>query len=321
MSAFNPFGIASRKSPLAQTQSRLVRDLLARAAGTNGADIAEQFPIETFVTTGDQNLAGSLAEIGGKGLFTKEVEAALLSGSARFAVHSMKDMPAEMPEGLVIAAIPLREDPRDCFISMAAASPEELPDGARIGAASVRRIAQILSRRPDLQPQTLRGNVATRLEKLRAGEVEATFLALSGLKRLGASDEATKILSTEEMLPAVGQGALCIQARSDDTQALELARKINCPQTEVCVSMERAFLASLDGSCRTPIAGLAQFENETVVFRGEVLSLDGSERFTVERKSKLSPQDITAAKAVGVDAANELREKAGASFFERLQLP
>ena len=316
-----PFAIASRRSPLAQAQTRLIQGQLAAAAGVapDGQDAA--LPIATFVTSGDKNLTGSLADIGGKGLFTKEIEEALLSGAARFAVHSMKDMPAETPAGLVTAAIPQREDPRDGFISYLASSPWELPQNATIGAASVRRIAQILHRRPDLKPRTLRGNVGTRLEKLKNREADATFLALAGLNRLGLAGEATMILSPEDMLPAVGQGALCIQARADDEEALSLAQKIACPQTTLCVAIERAFLASLDGSCRTPIAGLALYAGGEVWFRGEILSHDGAERFSVERRIALGTDELDAATQLGRAAANELRAKAGADFMAKIQSP
>jgi len=308
------FAIASRKSPLAQIQAQEVGKLLAKALGSD----EKALPLKTYISSGDKNLSGSLADIGGKGLFTKEVEEALIKGEARFAVHSMKDMPAELPQGLVLAAIPRREDPRDCFLSPRAESPWELPQGATIGAASVRRIAQVLAKRPDLKTTTLRGNVQTRLEKLERGDADATFLALAGLKRLGLEARATKILDPDEMLPAVGQGALCIEARAGDEEALALAAKINCPETAMCVSVERAFLAKLDGSCRTPIGGLAVFEEDHLRFRGEVLSLDGAERFFVERRFPRAGLERKAAEKLGEDAAQEILDAAGKDFFERL---
>lgn len=320
MSNQNLFAVASRQSPLAQVQARHVRGLIASVLGLGADDLDARLPIKTFVTTGDQKLSGSLAEIGGKGLFTKEVEAALLSGDARFAVHSMKDMPAEHPEGLITAAIPLREDPRDCFLSPKAQTPWDLPEGAVIGAASVRRIAQTLRRRPDLKTVALRGNVATRLEKLGAGEADATFLALAGLKRLGLEEKATRILDPEEMLPAVGQGALCIQTREDDEEARALVQKIACPETTICVEVERAFLAGLDGSCRTPIAGFARIENGVVRFRGELLSLDGREHFETARSFDYSPHDLDGATEMGANAAREIRGAAGEEFFKGLSL-
>jgi len=317
----NNFAIASRQSPLAQVQARHVRGLIAAELGLESAAAEKRMPIQTFVSAGDRNLSGPLAEIGGKGLFTKEVEDALLSGAARFAVHSMKDMPAAHPPGLVTAAIPPREDPRDCFLSPRADSPWDLPQGARIGAASVRRIAQILSRRPDLDTVVLRGNVATRLNKLAAGDADATFLALAGLRRLGLEDRATRVLDPlEDMLPAVGQGALCIQAREDDAEALALARKIACPETTICLEAERAFLAGLDGSCRTPIAGLARVEAGVVTFRGELLSLDGRRRFAASREFAYDPEGAAHAASVGAEAAREIRDAAGEAFFEELSL-
>ncbi len=310
------FPIASRRSPLAMAQAELVRAMVAQAAGI----AADRAPVKDFVSTGDKNLSGSLAEIGGKGLFTKEIEDALLSGEARFAVHSMKDMPAVSPPGLVTAAIPAREDPCDVFISPVAASPWDLPQGAKIGSASVRRLAQVLARRPDLQPVTLRGNVGTRLEKLKNGEADATFLALAGLNRLGMADVATAILPPQEMLPAVGQGALCVQAREDDLEALEIAVAFTCTKTSICVAVERAFLAGLDGSCKTPIAGLAVVDAGDIRFRGELLSLDGRERFNAERHIPFT-DNIEKAMRLGADAANEIRSAAGEEFFKRLELP
>ena len=297
-----------------------MRGLIAAAMELDVEDIDARMPVRTYVSTGDRNLSGPLAEIGGKGLFTKEVEEALLSGAARFAVHSMKDMPAAHPDGLVTAAIPPREDPRDCFLSPRAGTPWDLPQGARIGAASVRRIAQVLRRRPDLETVALRGNVATRLDKLEAGDADATFLALAGLKRLGLEEKATRVLEPDEMLPAVGQGALCVQAREDDDEARVLARRIACPETTICVAAERAFLAGLDGSCRTPIAGLARVEGGVVRFRGELLSLDGRERFETARVFDYDPQGVDAAAAAGAEAAREIRAAAGEDFFKRLAL-
>ncbi len=308
------FAIATRRSPLAMAQARLVQAMAAKAAGIDAARV----PVRDYVSSGDRNLTGSLADIGGKGLFTKEIEEALLSGAARFAVHSMKDMPAESPAGLVLAAVPAREDPRDVFISHIAANPWDLPPGARIGSASVRRQAQVLARRPDLKTVVLRGNVGTRLEKLARGEAEATFLALAGLKRLDLEGHATAIMATDEMLPAVGQGALCVQARADDKEALAIAAQFNCPGTAACVAVERAFLAGLDGSCRTPIAGLARIEQGEIRFRGELLSPDGGVRYTAEKKIPYTDNCEAAAKAAGAAAAAELRGQAGESFFRSL---
>ncbi len=311
-----PLAIASRRSPLALAQARIVQSLVMKAAGVKEA----KAPIRDYVSTGDRNLAGSLAEVGGKGLFTKEIEEALLTGAARFAVHSMKDMPADSPEGLVTAAIPAREDPRDVFISHVAETPWDLPQGARVGTASVRRAAQLLARRPDLRIVTLRGNVGTRLDKLERGEAEATFLALAGLNRLNLEDHATTIMAIDEMLPAVGQGALCVQTREDDEEARKIAASFNCPKTSACVAVERAFLAGLDGSCRTPIAGLAVVEGGEIVFRGEVLSLDGAEHYATGHRLKYFEHCENEAAETGARAANEIRAAAGEPFFRRLAL-
>jgi hydroxymethylbilane synthase len=312
--ADQPFAIASRRSPLALAQARLVQAMIARAASVS----VEDAPIRDYVSSGDRNLSGSLADIGGKGLFTKEIEDALLSGAARFAVHSMKDMPPETPPGLVTAAIPARENPRDVFISSVAASPWDLPQGARVGTASVRRAAQLLARRPDLVTAPLRGNVGTRLEKLEHGEADATFLALAGLKRLGMEGHATAIMSIDEMLPAAGQGALCVQTRKGDDEARAIAASFNCNKTSLCVQMERAFLAGLDGSCRTPIAALAVIEGGQVQFRGELLSLDGAQVFRTSRTVPYTEECAVKAMAAGSEAAAEIRAQAGDDFFDVL---
>ncbi|MFC2951435.1 hydroxymethylbilane synthase [Marinicaulis aureus] len=314
MSKEKTFAIASRRSPLALAQARQIQAMIVKAAGIS----PEAAPLQEYVSSGDRNLQGSLADIGGKGLFTKEIEEALLSGAARFAVHSMKDMPAESPPGLVTAAIPAREDPRDVFISYIAQTPWDLPEGAKVGTASVRRAAQLLSRRPDVETVPLRGNVGTRLDKLERGEAAATFLALAGLNRLELEGHATAIMAIDEMLPAVGQGALCVQTREDDVEAREIAASFNCAQTSVCVIMERAFLTGLDGSCRTPIGGLAIVQDGEVRFRGELLSLDGRERYVTNRRLPYTDDCAMAAARTGAEAALELREKAGPDFFKRL---
>ncbi len=281
MTASHSFPIATRRSPLAQAQALLVKDQLIAATANMGQ---YNFDIETFVSTGDQRLVGSLADVGGKGLFTKEIEQALLDGEARIAVHSMKDMPVLMAPGLVLGAIPAREDPRDSFICDLASTPDDLPQGAILGTASVRRAAQSLRRRPDLKIIPLRGNIGTRLEKIRLGVADATFLAEAGLKRAHRTDVARHILAPELMLPALGQGALCIQVRADDPEALALVRLLACEETEICLAGERAFLAELDGSCRTPLAGLATLDGGEVSFKAELLSLDGSYKIDTEIK-------------------------------------
>lgn len=314
---FEVFAIATRRSPLAVAQTQIVQKALAAAAGVNLDKVDEVFPLATFVTEGDRNLVGSLADVGGKGLFTKEIESALIARTARFAIHSLKDMPVVSPPGLVVAAIPAREDPRDCFISEIAPTIEALPDGAAIGAASVRRIAQARALRPDLRSVVLRGNVQTRLEKLRRGDADATFLALAGLNRLGAASAATKILTPDEMLPAPGQGALCVQARADDEAALALAAQIHCRATAAAVAVERAFLAGLDGSCRTPIAAYAAQAGEKLKFRGALYSLDGAEQYFAEAEID-AHADEDALVALGAKAATDVRASAGQAFFDKL---
>ncbi|MEM1409708.1 MAG: hydroxymethylbilane synthase [Pseudomonadota bacterium] len=275
-----PITLVSRQSPLAVAQAVAIRAMLGKAARVPPEDWETAFPLQTHVTTGDKNLASSLSEVGGKGLFVKEIEAALINGSARIAIHSMKDMPAIMPEGLVLAAIPPREDPRDAFVTLQGEPLSAIAAGARIGTSSVRRGAQLRRLRDDIEVVPFRGNVGTRLSKLSDGVAEGTFLAEAGLRRLGHDEVKRVPMATDEMLPALGQGVLCIQTREDDTEARALCERINCPDTERVSCVERAFLKALDGSCRTPMAGLAELTGDTMRFRAEILSLDGSEAQT-----------------------------------------
>jgi hydroxymethylbilane synthase len=267
--------IGTRKSPLAVAQARLVAAML-------GVE-AEIIPM---TTTGDQ-LTGPLTEEGGKGLFTKELEEALLAHTIDIAVHSAKDMQTTLPAGLVLACVPEREDVRDVLIG--AASIAALPQGAVLGSASLRRSAQALRQRPDLKIINLRGNVQTRLDKIKKGEAHATLLALAGLKRLGISPLPGTPLSVDEMLPAVAQGALGIECRKDDTQTQTLLAQINHAPSMTAVICERALLRALDGSCRTPIAGLATLENKMLRLRGMLLSPDGKQCWQVDEKA--APQD------------------------------
>ena len=288
-------------------QASLVKSGLLDAHG----DLSdEDVEIVTVTTKGDKILDRPLAELGGKGLFTQEIEAGLLNGSLDMAVHSMKDLETALPDGLAIACMLEREDVRDTFISRGGTRLEDLAPGSIVGTASLRRQAQIRHRRPDLGVEIMRGNVQTRLKKLRDGVADATLLALAGLKRLGLEGEATQILDTDEMLPAVAQGAIGIETRTDDERALGLLAPLKHRATETCVTAERAMLASLDGSCRTPLAGLATIEGGSLTLRGEVLRLDGSERLTAERTG--SPED---AEALGRDAGDELHGRAGPGFF------
>jgi hydroxymethylbilane synthase len=271
------FTLGTRGSPLALAQANEARRLLAAAHGWQ----IERIAIQVIRTSGDRIQDRPLAEAGGKGLFTKEIDAALLAGAIDAAVHSAKDLPSLMPEGVAIAACLKREDVRDALVSAFADTIEGLPHGATFGAASLRRQAQALALRPDLRPELLRGNVETRLKKAEAGAVGATLLALAGLKRLGLSHRARAVLDIDAFLPAPGQGAIAITARRADERALSPLASISHAATWAALVAERAFLAELEGSCRTPIAGLAQIEAARLRFRGEVLRLDGSERFAV----------------------------------------
>ncbi|MDP7164642.1 MAG: hydroxymethylbilane synthase [Alphaproteobacteria bacterium] len=299
--------IGTRGSPLALAQANEVRHRLTAAHGDLPAQAIE---IVVISTSGDRVQDRPLAEIGGKGLFTLEIEQGLLSGGIDLAVHSMKDMPTELPAGLDIPCLLPREDARDVLISQNAAGLDELPPGAVIGSASLRRRAQLLHRRPDLQMVNFRGNVETRLQKVAAGEVDATLLALAGLKRLGLAGRGEIVIEPEVMLPAVAQGAIGIECRSDDTRILALLAPLNDAATATCVAAERGLLAALDGSCRTPIAGHAVLAGQDLHLRALVLRPDGSEMLETERRGKGNQ-----ATALGRDAGQELRRRAGPDFF------
>jgi hydroxymethylbilane synthase len=302
-----PLRLGTRGSPLALAQARETRERLMAAHG-----LAEDaFEIVVIRTTGDRVTDRPLGEIGGKGLFTKEIEEALLAGAVDLAVHSMKDMPALLPPGLEIACLLPREDPRDAFVSLAHASLAAMPEGAVVGTSSLRRRAQLLHRRPGLRVVEFRGNVQTRLRKLEEGLAEATFLASAGLRRLGREDIIRAVIEPEEMLPAVAQGAIGIEIRAADQATRALLAPIHDGPTGVRIAAERAFLAELDGSCRTPIAGLAEIAGGRLRLRGEIIRPDGSERLATERNGPL-----TDAAVMGADAARELRRRAGPGFFE-----
>lgn len=266
--------IGTRGSPLALYQAHLVQRLLAETSGRP----AQHFPVRILKTSGDR-LKGNLRDFGGKGLFTKELEEALVTGEIDIAVHSMKDVPTVGQDSLEVAAILPREDPRDAFISKKYAKLDDLPEGALVGSASIRRRAQLSAIRPDIQYCLLRGNVGTRLQKLADEVCDATFLACAGLKRLDQEDVITEVISTERMLPAPAQGAIGIEIRKSDTLARELITPLNSEASELCITAERAFLRALDGSCRTPIAALAVWDGKTMNFKGEVVAKDGSSRF------------------------------------------
>ena len=298
--------IGSRGSPLALVQAREVQSRLAAAAAIDPARIE----IKVIRTTGDVVQDRPLADAGGKGLFTKEIEEALLAGAIDLAVHSSKDLPTVLPAGLILACFLPREDARDAFIGRNAKTLHELPRGAVVGTASPRRQAFVRRLRPDVRVVTLRGNVETRLRKLDAGEVDATLLAVAGLKRLGLLSAATAILDVDEFIPAVGQGAIGIETRADDTKTRALVAAIDDADTACAVAAERAFLAVLDGSCRTPIGGHATITGEKLRFRGIIVKPDGSEAFEALREGRRE-----AAAELGADAGRELHERASADFF------
>lgn len=298
--------IGTRGSPLALAQAHEVRGRLAAAHGVD----PDSIEVRIIRTSGDVIVDRPLAEVGGKGLFTKEIEQALFGCNVDLAVHSAKDMETALPPGLVIAAVLPREDVRDAFISRKAATLAALPAGAVVGTASLRRQAIVRRLRPDLRVVSLRGNVQTRLTKLDAGEVDATMLALAGLKRLGLADAATAIFSTDEFLPAVGQGAIAIEARENDSRTRDLLASLNDADTMMALTAERALLAALDGSCRTPIAGHAAVAGDALTLRARIVKPDGSADHATARTGAVS-----AAAALGRDAGAELKARAGPGFF------
>lgn len=264
-----PIRIGTRGSRLALTQAGIVRDLLAREGNES--------EIVVVKTSGDRIQDRPLADAGGKGLFTKELEEALYADEADIAVHSMKDVPAHLPNGLMLGAFLPREDPRDVLVSNKQYALTSLPPSAIVGTSSVRRRAQLLRARRDVEPVTLRGNVDTRLAKLDAGNFEAVILAFAGLKRLGFEGRPAVVLDATEWLPSPAQGAIGIELRSNDERTREAIAKLDHEPTAVALACERAFLAALDGSCRTPLAALATLDGDMLKFRGEVLALDGRE--------------------------------------------
>jgi len=298
--------LGSRGSPLALAQSRLVAAMLARSTG-KGADA---FPIESFMTSGDR-IQGRLQDAGGKGLFTKELDEALLAGRIDAAVHSMKDLPTRMPAGIVLACVPAREDQRDAFIATRAKSLMDLPKGATVGTASLRRQAQTLHLRPDLKVEMLRGRVETRLAKIESGAFDATYLALAGLKRLGLEGHAASIVDSEQMPPAPGQGALAITARANDEKTLALLAPLNILEHAITTTAERSFLEALDGSCRTPIAAMAVISGGQLSFLGEVLTPDGRHCWRRHESVALEGDGMATARALGLRLGAEIKAEAG----------
>jgi len=310
--AVKPFVIGTRGSPLALAQAYETKRLLGvHFPDEFGSD--ESVEIKKIMTKGDSILNQALSEIGGKGLFTKELDVALLENEVDICVHSMKDVPTWLPGGTVLPCNLEREETNDVFICKKHKSLKNLPDGSVIGSASLRRCAQLLAMNPTFQCVNFRGNVQTRLKKIENEVVDATMLALAGLKRLGMDDVIanSQIVTWDDMLPAVAQGAIGIQCRLDDTRALKILSKLNHPDTFNCVNCEREFLRVLDGNCRTPIAGQAKIIDGKIHFRGMISMPDGSRMIKVERIG-----EVNDAVAIGNDAAQEIRKIAGDKFHE-----
>ncbi len=301
-----PLNIGTRGSLLALAQAHETRDRLAAAHNLS----QDCFAIVPIKTTGDRVQDRALRELGGKGLFTKEIEEALLAGTIDIAVHSMKDMPVLQPAGLVLDTWLPREDVRDAFVALGPRGIADLPQAAVVGTSSLRRRAQLLARRPDLQVVEFRGNLQTRMRKLEEGVASATFLAMAGLNRLEMQVGQTPI-SPDEMLPAVAQGAIGIERRTDDARIAGMLAAIHDGATEQQMIPERAFLATLDGSCETPIAALADIDGSHLRLRGEILRPDGSEVISGEREGH-----VDQGADLGVDLARELLAKAGPHFFD-----
>ena len=305
-SSASPFNIGTRGSPLALAQAYETRDRLMAAF-----DLPQDaFAICVIKVTGDAIQDRPLKEIGGKGLFTREIEEALLDGSIDIAVHSMKDMPVEQPGGLLLDTYLPREDVRDAFVSLSAKGLDDLAQGATVGTSSLRRRSQLLVKRPDLNIVEFRGNVQTRLRKLADGVAEATFLAMAGLNRLAMDDVPHYAIGPEDMLPAVAQGAIGIERRGDDMRAAEMLSAIHDGPTGQRLAAERAFLAALDGSCETPIGGLAELDGGNLMLRGEILRTDGTQVFA-DAASGL----IEDGAQMGQAMAAKLKAQAGPNFF------
>ncbi|MGE0597201.1 MAG: hydroxymethylbilane synthase [Hyphomonadaceae bacterium] len=301
------FRIGARGSQLSLTQTGWLRAKLAAHLGVE-ASALELIPI---TTSGDRIQDRLLIEAGGKGLFTKELDDALLEGRIDFAVHSLKDLPTQLPDGVLLACVPEREDPRDAFISNSADSLNVLPPGANVGTASLRRQAQTLYARPDLGIVPLRGNVETRLRKIDDGVADATFLALAGLKRLGLDRHVRSLIDPNEAPPAACQGALAVTARSGDAPVLASLAPLQHTPTRAEIEAERGFLEALDGSCRTPIGALARYEDGWLSFIGETLTPDGTARWRRTDRIQLGDDGFAAARALGLRLGGEIKQEAG----------
>lgn len=306
-----PLKIGTRGSPLALAQAHETRARLMTAFSLD----EDAFEICVIKTTGDDRTLIdadiALKTIGNKGLFTKEIEEAMIAGDIDIAVHSTKDMPVEQPMGLVLDVFLPREDERDAFVSIKYSGLDDLPKGATVGTSSLRRRAQLKVKRPDLQVVEFRGNVQTRLKKLEDGVADATFLAIAGLNRMNMNDVPAHAISTDDMLPAIAQGTIGIEYRADDTRAGDMLAAIHHVETGQRLAAERSFLAALDGSCETPIGGLSIIEGDEIWLRGEILKPDGSQVFTGERRGPVGD-----GAALGYALAQELLGQAGPDFFE-----
>ncbi|KXG43027.1 hydroxymethylbilane synthase [Tepidibacillus infernus] len=294
----NTFVVGSRKSQLALTQTEWVIEKLKKLYPNI------RFEIKEIVTKGDKILDVTLSKVGGKGLFVKEIEQALLDGEIDFAVHSMKDMPAEMAEGLTIGAVPEREDPRDCLISNQDYTIETLPIGAKVGTSSLRRAAQIVAYRPDLKIESIRGNVNTRLSKLETDGLNAIILAAAGLKRMNWQDRITQYLDVDLCLPAVGQGALGIQVRENDQETIQMLQYIDDQETRMIISAERALLHHLQGGCQIPIGAYARWQNDQIHLVGMVAAVDGKRILKAEATGSKEE-----AVSLGIKVANQLLQQ------------
>ena len=303
----SPLRIGTRGSPLALAQAYETRKRL-----TSALNISEDsFEIVVISTSGDRILDRPLKEVGGKGLFTKEIEQDMLDRKIDIAVHSMKDMPVEQPDGLTLGCYLPREDVRDAFVSSRYKNVNELPSGSKVGTSSLRRKAQLKFSRPDLEVVEFRGNVQTRLKKLEDGVASCTFLAMAGLNRLGLEEVAQSAINPSEMLPAIAQGAIGIEWRNEDNQITGILEKIHHTETEQRLNAERAFLAELDGSCQTPIAGLAVIEGSSLEFTGQVLRTDGSE--SIFETASCNVED---GPELGREMAQKILAQAGPKFFD-----
>ena len=302
-----PLRIGTRGSPLALAQAYETRKRLAEALNAS----EDSFEIVVISTSGDRILDRPLKEVGGKGLFTKEIEQEMLDRKIDIAVHSMKDMPVEQPDGLTLGCYLPREDVRDAFVSSDFKNVSDLPSGSKVGTSSLRRKAQLKFSRPDLEVVEFRGNVQTRLKKLKDGVASCTFLAMAGLNRLGLGDVAQSVINPNEMLPAIAQGAIGIEWREADKKITDILRKIHHEETGQRLNAERAFLAELDGSCQTPIAGLAIIEGSSLKFTGQVLRTDGSE--SIYESASCNIED---GPELGREMAQKILAQAGPNFFD-----